>query len=147
MADAAFLRGWYVRYLRHKDMALRKIDSITETPNGARVVMKDRTIEVIVSLQLADAVPLLKDCWQTIVTLHNEDNRKALVERWPDFVAHSKLTIFFLNPFSTQESRWMVMPYTHDKVCDHGSLELGFTAMGELVEPITAEEFAKRPAC
>ena len=105
--------------------------------------MKDRELDVVAASNLKDAIPKLKEGWLTVVTLHNEANRKALIENWKSFAAHPKLTVYFVNPLVASENKWVIVPHTHDKVCDHESLALGITAMGELVPLVSAEEVGR----
>ncbi|MBU0979868.1 MAG: hypothetical protein KJ709_03610 [Nanoarchaeota archaeon] len=139
-----YLRDWFVHYIKHKDLVLRRIQAIDNTDQGLKLTMKDRVVDVLVEIQLTHAIHRLKDGWLYIVTLHNEENTKALAANWKSFSSNPKLTIFFVNPFSSQETKWVIMPYTHERICDISSLEQGFVSLAELVDPITVEELKRK---
>ncbi len=145
----AFLREWFVEYVKHRDIMTRSIKEIKDDAAGEFTVTY--TNKVLKAFMIPDLhgleviLPRIKDdCNTSIVTLSNPENIDALFHAWKKVVPHSKLNFFFVNPFSSMEKRWIIFPSTHDSICDSSSLKTGIIAMAELVEPISLEEAKRR---
>ncbi len=144
------LKQWALRYVRHRDINVKKIVDIKDTDYGFLVVNNNGTsASCVIWVSLGD---INKDVIQAtaaadkksvlIVTLSNEDNIRAVYGMWDTLAANQGLLIIFVNPFSSQEEKWVLKPFLHNKVCDRASLLQGLKAMAELVEPIDAETMA-----
>ena len=62
------------------------------------------------------------------------------MKSWKRLIDFKFLNIIFVNPFSGFDKKWIVFPYTHHRVCDESSLELGLKSMFDMVEPIEEKE-------
>ena len=44
------------------------------------------------------------------------------------------LSIYFVNPNSSTEKKWIIYPFTHSKITEHSALKLGLMTLFESVE-------------
>ncbi|MBI2581393.1 hypothetical protein HYV85_06365 [Candidatus Woesearchaeota archaeon] len=159
MADSAsfeFMKEWALRYVRHRDIAARKISGLKDTGYGFVIVNNDGSSTgcfVQPSLQgvkpalFATAAVADKESKESmrnilIVTLSNSENIQAVYRMWDVLAANSGMLVVFANPFSALEDKWVLKPHLHNRVCDRGSLLQGLRAMSGLVEPIDEETLA-----
>ena len=49
-----------------------------------------------------------------------------------------------MNPYSSGEKKWALMPHVHQKVCDNTHLMQGFLSLSEMVEDITEGQLAAK---
>ena len=140
----SFLADWSIRFLKNKDSIKKEIVDIEKNKNGFDFTInyKDKTKYFIIRPILQnDMFDKIK--WEEyfgIITLNNFVNIRFVVSNWKKIVDFKFLNIYFANPFSSSDKIWTINPYTHDKVCDKASLELGLRAMAEMVAPIGIEE-------
>lgn len=145
MEDAKqMLKKWAFDFVKSKDAFFRKIAKIDDHSIDFTVSYKDgRQQPHFILPNLGDAVKVLSSLGQdkpiAIVTLNNKANRQKLAEMWKNVVQYRLLTIYFVNPFSSGEKKWVLMPHVHNKICD-GDLTTGFNSLSELVEDISEEE-------
>ena len=147
----AFLREWTVHYVKNKDILTRKIESITEQGEDSILVKaKDREqlylIRPFVKDMQGALAGLKKENSVNIVLCNTPDNFNAMLKAWESLIAFPKLTIIFVNPFSQLDTKWVLIPHTHDLISERESLKLGLKTMFEMVEPTNEEEFARRIA-
>ncbi len=144
------LKQWALLYVKHRDINVKKIVDIKDTDYGFLVANNDGTsTSCIIQVLLKDlssgfvsAKAAAEGKNTLVVTLSNEDNIRAVYGMWDTLAANQGLLIIFVNPFSSQEEKWVLKPFLHNKVCDRASLLQGLKAMAELVEPIDAETMA-----
>ncbi|MEK6854374.1 MAG: hypothetical protein AABX60_03490 [Nanoarchaeota archaeon] len=145
MADSAsfdFTKEWAVRYVRHRDIAAKKISEIKDTDYGFQIINKDGTLlECVVQLTIKGISQQFIAATKNVlvITLSNDENIQAVYKMWDALAANRALLIVFVNHFSALEDKWVLKPYLHNKVCDRNSLLQGLRAMSELVEPIDEE--------
>ena len=145
MADPVIvLKEWVINYLKHKDIYTKCLKEIKEVKaDRITVVYKDKTQSffILPSIDFSHVIKQLEQGnYVGIVTLNNEQNIKALVKNWNNVSRYPKLSIYFVNPYSIMEKHWAIIPYIHNKVCDHKNLLTGLRSMSELVESITQDE-------
>jgi hypothetical protein len=143
------LKKWAIDFLRSKDAFFRKIAKIDDHSIDFTVTYKDGKEQRHFILPTLDAaIQALSTITPhrpiAIITLSNRANRQKLAELWKSLTPYKLLTIYFVNPFSSQEKKWVLMPHVHDKVCDGASLAAGFNSLSELVEDISEEEAAAK---
>jgi hypothetical protein len=149
MLDAkAVLKKWAFDFVKSRDAFFRKIAKIDDGPENFTVFYKDgREQPHLILPTLGEVAPLLssigKDKPLAIVTLNNRANRQKLADIWKSVADFKLLTIYFSNPFSNGEKKWVLMPHVHNKICD-GNLATGFNSLSELVEDISEEEAKAR---
>ena len=59
---------------------------------------------------------------------------KYLIDNWKKFIINPKLKIIFVNP--AQNEKWLICPFTHDKISDREAIELGINTLFQSVEEI-----------
>jgi hypothetical protein len=145
-----FLIDWVKGHLKNRDIMTKSIESIEQNKKGFDVYVKHKDKE-----QFVVAVPIIddmagvlskfkdKECYYSIVTFNNRKNFKETVNNWDKLVEFKFLNIFFVNPYSQLDKRWIIYPYTHNKICDKDSLEKGLKTMFDMVNPISEEEIKK----
>ncbi|MBW2983664.1 hypothetical protein KY361_00965 [Candidatus Woesearchaeota archaeon] len=148
MVDKAkeFLVDWIRNHLKNRDIMTRSIESIGYNKTGFDVYVKFKDKEQFIIIApiiegMGGILSKLKDkeaCY-TIVTFNNHKNFKEIINNWNKLAEFKSLNIFFVNPFSQLDKRWIIYPHTHNKICDKSSLEKGLKAMFEMVEPISEE--------
>ncbi|MBR9698973.1 hypothetical protein GOV09_00765 [Candidatus Woesearchaeota archaeon] len=131
---------WALYYFKSKDAFQKKIVSIKKHFPYLDIQYKDKKETIICCPELDQCE--IKD--YTIITLNRRKNVEFLHDNWKRLSSLPELKIYFINPFSTSEKRWIIHPFTHNKICDEESLKTGLLAMFETVEPITLELFKKR---
>ncbi|MBI2656251.1 hypothetical protein HYX03_00750, partial [Candidatus Woesearchaeota archaeon] len=71
---------------------------------------------------------------------NSRENFNIFIKSWHRLISFKFLNIIFVNPFSETDKKWIVFPYTHQRVCDENYLENGLKSMFEMVEPIEEEQ-------
>lgn len=146
---SSFLMEWTIDYIKNKDILIKNIERIEKNKDGFDIVVKYKD-----NVNFFIIIPLVKDVEEVIkkvdkeghyslVMLNNKENFDIIVDNWKMLVDFKGLCIYFVNPFSQSDKKWMVFPYTHNRICDENSLENGLKAMFDMVEPITEEDMKK----
>ncbi len=138
----SFLQDWTITYTKNRDLVFRKIISIEKNDSDFVVKYKDKVVKFVM-------VPFLKDNNQlntlkleeniTIVVLNTSENFDFMIKNWSSVCKYRNLSVFFVNPFSTSEKKWIISPYIHSKICDESSLKQGLRSMFETVEIVTID--------
>ena len=140
------MKQWMVRFLQNKDLILKQIKEIKEEEKGVRVFYKDgREQELIVVPELEDTFDFsqIKEGHKGIIAVNNQKNFDFIVKNWQKLVQNKNFIIYFINPFSKQEKRWAVYPYTHNRVTEGEKIKEGLLSLYINVDPITFEEYQK----
>ena len=142
----SFLDEWTINFIKNKDIVAKKIEQIENGKDGFDLYIKykDREHYYIIVPNLVDIDSItqrINDKFHfTIVTLNSKESFDALLKNWNKLVNFKFLSIIFVNPFSEIDKKWIIVPYTHHKICDESSLQIGLKAMFETVEPIEEEQ-------
>lgn len=153
MSDKAkqALVDWIKNHLKNRDIMTKGIEDIKDKEQGFDVYVKFKDkeqfiIAVPIIEDLAGILSRLKDkeAYYTIITFNNRNNFKEIVSNWDKLAEFKFLNMFFINPFSNMDTRWIIYPYTHNKICDKDSLEKGLKSMFDMVEPISEEAIKKK---
>jgi hypothetical protein len=127
------LKEWLILYLKNRDIILRKILNISEKEDVVTIKFKDKeqTFFILPSLSLPD---LSKAQNPAIVCLNTKVNFNFLLTNWEKLASFKSLSLYFVNPKSRLEKRWILFPFTHHSIADNESLKLGLMAMFETVD-------------
>ena len=68
------------------------------------------------------------------ICLNSSENFSFLTKNWDKFTDLKKLAVYFVNPFSKTEKKWIIHPYTHSKITEKSSLKQGLKSMFDTVE-------------
>jgi len=152
MEDKAhsFLADWTLKYIKNKDVISKKIENIENGKDGFDLYVKYRDRE-----QYFIIFPVIKDIDSiirrlnnsfhfSIVALNSKENFDVVLKNWNKLVSFKFLSIIFANPFSELDKKWIIFPYTHQKICDESSLENGLKSMFSMVEPIEEQQLTAK---
>ncbi len=145
MKDKAheYLVDWIINYLKNKDLFLKKIETVEKNKKSFDVYIKfkDREQFFIVKPVIGDVDEILSkfdnEKWYGLVLFNNLSNLDILVNNWDKFVKFRHLCVYFVNPFSQLDKKWIIYPYTHNNICEKDALEKGLRAMSDMVEPLS----------
>lgn len=154
-----FLFDWTFHFIKNRDILVRRIVKIEEYINQGYIFVeyKDKRMVYLV-------VPFIKDfdkVWGSLqefkkstdssdsclVVFNDKDNLDKVIENWQIMDKYPEFQIIFANPFSMQDKRWILIPYTHSRVTEPSALKQGLKAMFETVDPIrkkTVEKMLKQ---
>src|SRR3989338_8894245 len=120
---SSFLAEWTVSYLKNKDILAKRIESIEKDKNGFNIIVNysDRINFFVIMPIINDITGLIKkmndkEAHYSLVTLNNRLNLDFLVKNWNALSEFRNLCIYFVNPFSQLDKKWLVFPYTHSRV-------------------------------
>ena len=139
-AVAAYLKDWLITYLKN-----RNIEKIEEKGETVLVQYKDRDVTFYVRPFIKDFAEFAHQKKGTAIVVFNaKENLDAVFSSWKGIKENKLITIYFVNPLSTLETKWILAPYTHDRVSDVATLKQGLKSMFEMVEPLTKEQAEKQ---
>lgn len=145
-----FLVEWAINYVKNRDIINRKIEAIEKNKEGYDILVKFKDKE-----QFFIVKPFIKDINEIAEKLTNEKNISLVLfnsmenfgiifNNWKKFTELKNFNIYFVNPFSQLDKKWIIYPYTHERISDSNSLEKGLKSMFEMVEPTTEEQLKTR---
>ena len=137
------LVDWAVNYLKNKDLYLRKIDIMEKGKGGYDIYVKFKDREQFFVVQ-----PVIEDINEVfskfdserhfgLFVLNTKGNLDVLIKNWDGFVKFKHLCVYFVNPFSKLDKKWIIYPHTHNNICEKDALEKGLNSMFEMVEPLS----------
>lgn len=142
-----YLSDWFVRYTKNRDLAFRKIADIKEEENKVTVQHKDgKKQEFVIEpfpAEFSKVAEAIKEEHKGIVVYNTQKNFDMLIGEWKRISTIKNLAIYFVNPFSKTEKRWIINPYTHSLVSDASNLKQGLSSMFVMVDAITQDEVAE----
>lgn len=146
----SILLEWVEDYVKNKDLLIKNIENIEKGGKGFDLIVnfKDKKQHFIVKPFIDNIGSVItkmnKEDYFSLVMFNTKENFKAIVDNWDILIEFRNLSIYFVNPFSQLDKRWIIHPYTHHKISEESSLETGLKAMFEIVDSISKEELSKR---
>jgi len=142
-----YLREWVVRFLKNRDLIFKQIQSLEEKDDEILVKFKEKEHLYVVQPFL-DKLDFKKfetnHQHKSLVAYNTKKNVDFLVKNWEKFVELGRnFSIFFINPFSKMEKRWILYPHTHNSISEGQNIELGLKSLSERVEITTEEDLNK----
>ncbi|MFP4423784.1 MAG: hypothetical protein ACLFP2_00980 [Candidatus Woesearchaeota archaeon] len=137
-----YLLQWAKEYFRNKDIIYKKILEINESKNHLDIAYNDKTIKVY-GFESLEEIAKVAGEHVSVVVFNTEDNLKILQSLWKELTKHRNLFIYFINPASVRDQKWIISPYVHDKIADKKTLKTGLKAMFDSVTPISQPEIKK----
>ena len=150
MDTHSLLAEWTLEFVKNKDITSRRIKAIEHNKNGfdmcVRYNDKEQCFAIAHSLENTRQVMqrIGHESCVAIVTLNSGKNLDFLFRNWNDFARFKFLSIIFVNPLSSLDKKWIIVPYLHDRICDKSSLELGLKSIAQAVEQIEEQELVAR---
>lgn len=141
-----YLIEWTINYVKNRDVIDKKIENIEKNKEGYDIFVKrvDKEQFFIIRPFIKDIDEIIEklraDKNISLVVFNSNENFEIIVENWNKFVDFKNFNIYFVNPFSQLDKKWIIYPYTHARISDSSSLERGLRSMFEMVEPITEEQ-------
>ncbi|MBN1544572.1 hypothetical protein JW898_03870 [Candidatus Woesearchaeota archaeon] len=140
----AYLVEWFVRYTKNRDLLFRKISEIKEEDDKVLVKQKDgKTLLYYIQpfpCEFAKLAESIQQDQKGLVVYNSRENFENMMKEWKSLTEIRGLTIYFVNPFSKLEKRWIISPNIHSKISDAQSLKEGLNSMYLMVDPISKEE-------
>ena len=148
----SYLSDWMINFVKNRDILAKQINKIEKSKDNIvdfSVKYKDgKELYFIIKPLIDDIDKILKkinkDSYTSIITLNNKNNLDVVVKNWKKLIEYKFLSIYFINPFSESDKKWVIYPYTHNKISDENSLELGLKSMFEMVEQISEEQLKSK---
>lgn len=146
----SYLKEWTHRYLVNKDLIQRKIEAIDDSGEDALLLnLRDGKKHLYIIIPFIEdmdaALQRLKDhelC--TLVVYNGRQNLDLVIKHWEKLVKFKRhFSVYFVNPFSKLDKRWVIFPWTHQLITDKAGLKPGLEALFITVDPITKEEVEK----
>jgi len=150
MSASRHLTEWIVDFIKNRDLIYRKVESIEIGKDGfdAYVKFKDKEQYILCYPTLDNVAEMLarinSEGHFAIVTLNTEENFNSLVKNWGEFSRYKKLSIYFVNPFSKLDKKWIIFPHTHNNICEQEALSKGIRTMFEMVEPLSEADIKEK---
>ncbi len=130
---------WIVEFLKNKDAVVRQITNVRKNAEGVDVVIEGslKNQFVVVQPVLSDIAKLdaLKDKHAVLVTANTKENVEFLISNWNVLAKFPHLCVYFVNPNSSTDKRWVIFPATHDRITERRALRKGLESMYATVEP------------
>ncbi len=123
---------WTVNYIKHRDLVLKKLKDLRVEKDSITAEYKTKTEVYFIMPHLAKEVTTRKEI---IICYNTRKNFEMLLDRW-DELAKNNSKIIFVNPKSTLDTKWIIRPAIHNRICDEKSLKLGLKAMYETVDEV-----------
>ncbi|MBT4540697.1 hypothetical protein HOC35_04235 [Candidatus Woesearchaeota archaeon] len=131
------LKEWLILFLKHKDLFYKKIVDIKEK-DGILIVEQKENTQYFAILPHLDVVDKLLDDYKDkqicIVTFNTKPNFDIIINSWKKLSELPMLCIYFVNPNSSTEKKWIIYPFTHSKITEHSALKQGLMTLFESVE-------------
>ncbi|NQV08319.1 hypothetical protein HQ529_00540 [Candidatus Woesearchaeota archaeon] len=146
----SFLLEWMETYIKNRDVMLRNLKTIDKKANELNVKYKDKEQTFIVETFLDDFKHIIERLKEfpnsniSLVVFNSVDNLKKIVEKWDLIKEFKFFSVYFVNPFSSMDKKWIIYPHTHHRISDEDSFELGLSTMFEGVEPVTKEGMERK---
>lgn len=139
---APFLTEWIIDYVKHKDIYTKSIQAIEH--QGHCVQIKHTTkvhwyvvLPLVDVKKIHDALTAHPNDHVSLVTLNLRQNLALVMDHWKEFVGYERFNIYFVNPFSATDKRWIISPHVHNKICDESALKQGLESIFLTVDEVT----------
>lgn len=132
MDTAAQLKEWVQIYLKSRD-AIQKVITGFENLNGDFVVHKNSTDVLFLIRPEFTNTDEIADKAVGLVVLNTKKNVNFVISKWDTLSKLKGLCIYFVNPKSN--NKWMLFPYTHDRITEKSALKRGLESLFSMVPP------------
>ena len=132
------LSEWLKNYLKSRDVFKNEILGFEKGEWSDIIVKKiSQDLFVLISEDLNEALKnKIKDENLIVACLNTKKNVDFLINNWNFFAKFKRLSMFFVNPNSKTETKWILYPYTHNFIADEKTLSTGLKSMAEGVEEV-----------
>ena len=131
------LHDWIIEYIKHRDLIKKEILNLEEKNNLITVKYKTKThlYIIITDLKEQEIAKHLKQCNGAVnLSLIFPNTVKiveAVIKVWDKLIEYQHLSLFFVNPRSVNDKKWIIFPQTHHRISYPASLKIGLMALYE----------------
>jgi hypothetical protein len=143
------MKKWAVDFAKHMDVFEKSIVEIGEGKDSMHVKYKKKDLTFFIRPELdsnfSDVIKAAeKDgFFASVVTLNTSANIDRLIKNWAIISAQPRLKVYFINPYSQLERKWVLCPYTHSKISDDDALKAGLMSLFSTVDPVTPDQIKR----
>jgi hypothetical protein len=130
------LKEWIKEFIKHKDIFTKSIVEIKDVDKDFLVKYKDKEVFFYVDEIFTEALKRLQNSIVSIAVLNTKQNFDTLIQNWHTLAKDETLTIYFINPNSKTDKKWIIRPSIHNKIADEETLKSGLESMFNTVECI-----------
>ena len=131
------IMGWGASYMKHRDLVACKIRDLKVGKDRIDVMNKDGSQELVLGLpDLSKLDPASVKLPTIFITMNKKENLKFLIDEWKKLSAVKEISIIFINPDSQLDTKWIIRPFVHARVCDDKTLKQGLKSMFDTVDEI-----------
>lgn len=134
-----FLKDWAKKYFKNRDLNERKVAEIVDQEDGMKIKYKDSSsADIFCNISLeALRKDLAKHTEKSFgVVLNSSENIDYLQAQWGYFEGVAGLCIFFINPFSSKDTKWSMFPHTHSMISEKSAISKGIKVIASSVDKI-----------
>ncbi len=136
-----YLKEWAINYFKHRDIIPKNIEKVEDMGERVLIWYKERMEIILPIADLADFNIAHKSHeFINLIIFNTHKNFETLLKNWEDFIEFKNLKIFFINPFSEADHKWIISPSVHARISDESSLKRGLQSIFETVPTLTDEE-------
>ncbi len=138
------LLEWVTTFVKQKDIIKQQFLSIEQKGDIVHAVGKDGQVYDYFVLEHLEHLSSLSDAAQKsdadqkyficVICYNTKKNLQQLLHHWQQLMTHQRLTLFFVNPNSQTETKWIIKPWLHHKISEPSSLKTGLKSLFETVE-------------
>lgn len=138
---AKVLKEWIIEYIKNKDIFTKSIKDIKQSNNEIIVEHTNKVHAFIVIPFIEDINPITRKIdasseFISLVIFNSKDNLNKVIENWEKLSKNPKFSIYFVNPFSSLEKKWIIFPSTHSLISSGSNLKKGLLALFSTVEEV-----------
>lgn len=129
--EETLLLDWLKNHLKSLDIFKKEILSMSEDKSDLIVEYKNKSRTFKIIAEIEDNFIIENN--QTLILLNTPKNFQWMINKWNKLVLFDGLTIYFINPSLTNDNKWVIIPYNHNKICDKDSLKEGLKSLFDSV--------------
>ncbi|MBN1502685.1 hypothetical protein JW930_04010 [Candidatus Woesearchaeota archaeon] len=129
------LVSWTLLYVKNKDILQKKLLDYSVQDNAliCNYTYGKHTYYIHKTLN-ESLINNLNNEYITLVCLNTKKNLLFVVKHWSKLIKYCKLSIVYANP--EMNEKWVLHPYTHNRIADANSLKIGLQTMFESVQEV-----------
>jgi hypothetical protein len=140
----SYILEWAENYFKSRDAYKKEIVKIEKQPDHLIISYKDRQEKIFAFSELSTSAEKNISNNVSFITLNDKKNVDWLCNNWNKMTSINAFRVYFINPLSNTDKKWVINPHVHAKICDESALKLGMNTMFETVEPISLEILRSR---
>lgn len=140
------LQRWSLNQIKHKNLMTKDLHEIKEKKYDLLCIYETKRHYFMIIPFLHGIEEILEKMryaklefdanFFSVVVLNAKHNLNLLIANWNKFIGFPELNLFFVNPFSKLEKKWIINPHFHHRISDKASLETGLKSIFSSVEKI-----------